>query len=429
MTIPEILLSDAYWPWLMAAAVVGAAVGALAVWALSHPRKSRLRDRNLRLAAELQTEKRLNEERQAVFEQARKQLAESFSALSVRALRDNNEAFLSLAEEQFKRHQQAAGTDLKERHQAIETLMNPVRDALKKTEKQIRAMELERKQAYGGLQKHLEGMAQGQKQLREETSRLVQALRKPEVRGRWGELTLRRLVELAGLVDRCDFYEQEYVSDDEGTYRPDMVIRLPDDREIIVDVKTPLDAYLDALDANNDEDRNKHLARHAKLVRDRIKELSDKKYWAQFKRSPDFVVLFIPGEQYLAAALDVDHTLLEDALGRQIILATPTSLVALLRAIAFSWRQVSVIQNAEAIRSVGEEFYTRVSTLVEHLSNIGKSLDRTVNSYNKAVGSLERSVLPSARRLSDMGISSHKELKELEPVERLPRQPADKETS
>ena len=306
--------------------------------------------------------------------------------------------------------------------------MSPVRDALKKTEKQIRAMELERKEAYGGLQKHLEGMAHGQKQLRDETSRLVQALRKPDVRGRWGELTLRRLVELAGLVDRCDFYEQEHVSDEDGTYRPDMVIRLPDDREIIVDVKTPLDAYLDALDADNDEDRKKHLARHAKLVRDRIKELADKKYWAQFKRSPDFVVLFIPGEQYLAAALDVDHTLLEDALRRQIILATPTSLVALLRAIAFSWRQVSVIKNAEAIRSVGEEFYNRLSTLVEHLSNIGKSLDRTVDSYNRAVGSLERSVLPSARRLSDMGVSSEKELDELQPIERLPREPADKET-
>lgn len=336
MTIPENLFSDAQWLPLAAALAAGFLVGALVSWALNHAQKSRLRDRARRLAADLDTEQRLNEERQAVFEQARKQLGDSFSALSVRALRENNEAFLALAEEQFKRHQQTAGADLKQRHQAIETLMTPVREALKKTEEQIRAMELERKEAYGGVHKHLEGMAQGQQQLRDETSRLVQALRKPDVRGRWGELTLRRLVELAGLVEQCDFFEQEQVSGKDGVYRPDMVIRLPDEREIIVDAKTPLDAYLDALDADNDEDRKKHLTRHAKLVRDRIKELADKKYWAQFKHSPDFVVLFIPGEQYLAAALDIDHTLLEDALRRKIILATPTSLVALLRAIAFS---------------------------------------------------------------------------------------------
>ena len=264
-------------------------------------------------------------------------------------------------------------------------------------------------------------MAKAQEQLQGETRNLVKALRRPEVRGQWGELTLKRLAELAGMVEHCDFEQQLSVDTEQGKQRPDMVVRMPGSREIIVDAKAPMDGYLGAVEAKDDNERGLELRRHARNVRGRVRELSSKGYWQQFPRSPDFVVLFIPGDQFLSSALEVDPKLLEDAMTDKVVLATPSSLVALLRAVAYGWRQEALAENAEHIRTVGEELYERLSIFAEHLGKLGSSLNRSVESYNKAVGSFDSRVLPGARKFIEMGIQSKKDLPEPEPVERLPR--------
>lgn len=389
-------------------AIAAAMLGALICYLFCQRRLLALRGENNVLRSRLEAERELAEQRRQAYIEAREQLAHSFSALSNEALRHNNEAFLRLAQEKLQQFQLQAKSELGERERAIGDLVKPIREALSKTEEQIRLMEKERKEAYGSLHRHLETMASVQQSLQDETRNLVKALRRPEVRGRWGELTLRRLVELAGMVDHCDFYEQESASSEDGLQRPDMIVRMPNGREIIVDAKTPLDAYLSAVEANDDGERQRALQRHADKVRDRVRELARKGYWAQFPRSPDFVVLFIPGEQFLAAAQDVHRNLLEDALRDKIVLATPTSLVALLRAVAFGWRQEAVAEHAERIRELGESLYGRLATFTDHLSRLGKSLGSTVDHYNRAVGSLERQVMPGARRFTELGIESKK---------------------
>jgi DNA recombination protein RmuC len=264
-------------------------------------------------------------------------------------------------------------------------------------------------------------MASTQQQLQGETRNLVKALSRPEIRGQWGELTLKRLAELAGMVKHCDFDQQRSVDNGEGKQRPDMVVRMPGGREIIVDAKAPMDGYLGAVEASEDSERVREIRRHARNVRDRVRELSGKRYWKQFPKSPDFVVLFIPGDQFLSAALEVDPQLLEDAMADRIVLATPSSLVALLRAVAYGWRQESLAENAEQIRIVGEELYERLGNFAEHLGKLGISLNRSVESYNKAVGSFDSRVLPGARKFKDMGIQEKKELPEPDQIERLPR--------
>jgi len=340
------------------------------------------------------------------------QLQQQFTALSAQALRDNSHAFLQLAQESLKQLQMQGSHDLAQKEKAVEDLVKPIRDALEKSEAQMRRIEHERQQTYGALTQHLETMVQTQKLLHGETRNLVQALRRPEVRGQWGELTLRRLVELAGMVEHCDFYEQLQLDTDEGRRRPDMVVRMPDGREIIVDVKTPLDAYLSAIEAPDEETRRRHLEQHARKVRERVRELAAKAYWNQFPRAPDFILLFIPGDQFLAAALDLDHALLEDALRQRVILTTPTSFVALLRAVAFGWRQEQLAANAERIREVGEELYRRLAVFAEHLGRVGKGLDSAVDNYNRAVGSFETKVLTGARRFTELGVSPGKTLDE-----------------
>jgi DNA recombination protein RmuC len=297
-------------------------------------------------------------------------------------------------------------------------MVKPIREALDKTEKQLRLIENERKEAYGSLTRHLHEMAQTQQLLQGETRNLVKALRRPEVRGQWGEMTLKRLAELAGMVEHCDFFEQEHTQTDEGGMRPDMIVRMPDGREIVVDVKTPLDAYLDAVEASDDKQRELDLDRHARNVRNRVRELASKSYWSQFKNSPDFVVLFIPGDQFLSAALEKERDLLEFALQQKVILSTPTSFVALLRAVAYGWRQEILAENADKIREVGEELYKRLATFVEHMGKVGKSLGSSLDHYNKAVGSLERQLIPGARKLAEMGIQSQKTVASLEPLEK-----------
>jgi len=382
---------------------------------------SRLKSENLQLSTSLDTEQRVNSEKIAVMEQAREQLNNTFGAIAGEALRQNNTEFLKLAQENLKQFHIKAEGELALKEKAVADLVHPIHKALEKTESQVREMEKERKQAYGALSKHLETMAESQQELRGETRHLVQALRRPEVRGQWGELTLKRLVELAGMVDHCDFYEQESARSGDTAHRPDMVVRMPDGREIVVDAKTPLDAYIQAVEASDEETRHKELQRHARNVRGRVKELASKQYWHQFKKAPDFAVLFIPGDQFLDAALKLDRQLLEDALQQKIILATPTSFVALLRAVAYGWRQETLAENAEKIRQVGEEMYGRLSTFAEHLTRLGRSLDNSIQSYNKAVGSFDTRILPAARRFSEMGIAAKKPVPEPDQIEHSPR--------
>ncbi len=398
------------------------AIGAAFAYVVLQRRLATAREQTISLQATLEHERRAASEKEQQANTARQQLVDTFAALASDALARNNESFLNLAQENLKQFQVKAQGDLDQKEKSIEALVKPVREALEKTEKQLRQIEHERKEAYGSLTKHLELMAQTQQQLHGETRNLVQALRRPEVRGQWGELTLKRLAELAGMVQHCDFYEQESVRTDEGMLRPDMIVRMPDGREIVVDAKTSLDAYLSAIEAADDSTRNAEYQRHARKVRERVKELAGKAYWSQFKNAPDFVVLFIPGEQFLAAALDHDRDLLEDALRQKVILATPTSFVALLRAVAYGWRQEALAENAEQIRNLGEELYNRMAVFAETFGKIGKSLDSSVAAYNKAVGSFEARLAPAARKFTELGITPKSEIEHPEPIEKSARE-------
>ncbi len=382
---------------------------------------SRLREDNVRLNCQLEAQYQVLEEKSRTLEQAHQQFESAFKSLAGDALKSNSSEFLKLAETNFKILHHRASGELEQREKAVEGMVKPIRDALEKTDQHIRRIEKEREAAFGSLTQHLKFMAQAQEQLQGETRNLVKALRRPEVRGQWGELTLKRLAELAGMVEHCDFEQQPSVTTETGKQRPDMVVRLPGGREIIVDAKAPMDAYLAAVEAQDDAARAQEIQRHARNVRTRIRELASKGYWQQFPQSPDFVVLFIPGDQFLSAALEVDARLLEDAMADKVVLATPSSLVALLRAVAYGWRQEALAENAEHIRSVGEELYERLSTFADHLGRLGNHLTRSVESYNKAVGSFDSRVLPGARKFREMGIQRKKDLPEPEPVERLPR--------
>ncbi len=348
-------------------------------------------------------------------------LEKNFKLVAGEALQRNNQAFLDLANQNLGRFQSEAKGELDKKQQAFAELIKPINEALKKTEEQIREIEKERKESFGSIASHLKHMAEGQQQLETETRNLVNALRRPEVRGRWGELTLKRLAELAGMVDRCDFVEQVHNAGEDGALRPDMVVHLAEDRTLVVDAKTPLDSYIAALEARTPEEREAHLVQHARKVRERIKELASKRYWDQFKTSPDFVILFIPGDQFLSAALDKEHELQEEALRQKVLLATPTSLMALLKVVAYGWRQVALGENAEEIRALAETLHQRIATFAEHMGRMGGALENSVQHFNNAVGSLERQVLPAARRFTELGVQSKKDMPELEPVETTPR--------
>ncbi len=402
-------------------AVASLLIGGLLVQLRAHKKIAELQQKNSALSTAIEMQQSAADEKIEGLEKSRMQLTDTFTALSSEALKNNNEQFLKLAQENLKQFNVQAQGELSKKEQSIEYMVKPIKELLEKTEKQIREIEHDRKEAYGSISKHLESMAQTQQLLHGETRNLVKSLRRPEVRGQWGELTLKRLVELAGMVEYCDFYEQEHTTTDDGNIRPDMIVRMPGRREIVIDVKTPLDAYLDATEASDDQQRDQHLQHHARKVRERIRELASKRYWGQFKQSPDFVVLFIPGDHFLSAALERDSALLEDALKQKVILATPTSLVALLRAIAFGWNQQSITDNAEKIRDLGEDLYKRLCTFTGHMNKVGKSLDNSLEHYNKAVGSFERQVLSGARKFTEMGISANKKLESLEPIEKLAR--------
>ena len=399
--------------------LLSAALSALIMRSRARREKEKLEVISQQLSMQLQLEKERYLEKIETIEESRKQLESSFSTLSQQALQLNNENFLALAKEKLTQFQIQAEANLDKKEKSIETLLKPIQSALKQTEEQIQSIEKDRKESFGSLSQHLKIINETQTDLRLETQNLVHALRRPEVRGQWGELTLKRIAELAGMVDHCDFYEQQLSESNESRMRPDMIVRMPDQRELIIDAKTPLDAYLNATQTTDENSRNNSLTKHARNVRERMRELSSKSYWSQFKNSPDFVVLFIPGEQFLSAALEQDPQLLEDALKNKVILATPTSIIALLRAVAFGWRQIAVAENAEKIRELGEDLYHRLATFAEHLQKLGKNLDSSVEQYNKAMGSLDRQVLTGARKFTELGIEKKKPIPDLKIVENI----------
>jgi len=410
--------------WL--ALAVGLALGALAALLWRARREHSLKIETELLRARPKTEEALSAEREQALSRAREQLQGVFGELARDSLQSNTEVFLQLARERLARQQQDASQALKERETAIESLVQPIREALAKTEAQIQAIERDRIDAFATIKTQMEGIASGQNLLSRETRNLVTALRRPGVRGQWGEITLRRLVELSGMTAHVDFTEQLHQITDSGSaVRPDMVVHMPEHRDIVVDVKTPLEAYLAAVEAQNDEERGSQLRRHAQIVGARVRELSSKQYWSQFERSPDFVVLFLPGDQFLSAALQENPGLIDDSLRQNVMLATPTSLVALLKTVAYGWKQTILADNAAEIRRLGEDLYKRLAVFGEHLGKLGKSLGSSVDSFNKAVGSLEQQVLPAARRFEELGLRVNREIEPIEPVASLARIPRD----
>jgi len=361
------------------------------------------------------------EEQKGLLASARQELADTFKGLASEALQGNNQAFLDLAKNAFATIQTEAKGDLNLRQQSIENLVKPLNEALIRYEGHIALMEKSRQEAYGGLQQHLQTLAYANEQLQRETGNLVNALRAPQVRGRWGEITLKRVVELAGMVAHCDFVEQESVDSGNGRLRPDMIVRLPAGRQIVVDAKTVLSAYLDAREAQDEKSRQAFLRRHASQLRTHMQQLSAKTYWNQFPQAPEFVVLFLPGEQFLGAALDEDHTLIEAGFKQQVVVATPTTLVALLRAVAYGWRQEQLADNAQDMTRLGKDLYDRMAVLADHLGDIGEALGKAVSAYNGAVGSLEARVLPAARKFKELGVSSDKDISTLAGIEQAPR--------
>jgi DNA recombination protein RmuC len=364
--------------------------------------------------------KRLEEER-ALLAHAQDKLKETFQAVAAQALNSNNESFLQLAKSTLERYQTEAKKELEARQTAVATLVDPIKNSLDKVDAQIQELEKARHVAYGTLSEQVKSLIGSQQKLESETSKLVTALRAPNVRGRWGEIQLRRVVEIANMLPYCDFTEQPSVTTSDGRLRPDLIVKLPGGKNVVVDAKAPLQAYLNALEAENDDHRKAHLVAHAKQIREHMTKLSSKAYWEQFQPTPEFVVMFLPGEVFFSAALEQDPVLIEEGVMQRVIPASPTTLIALLRAVAYGWTQVKMARNAQEISDLGKELYERLRTVAVHLENVGKGLDRAVECYNKAVGSMETRVMVSARKFAELGPAVTDEITELEPIEKTTR--------
>ena len=408
--------------------LIGVVIGTAATALYLSRGHSATQGKLLALQAQREAELKSSEEKLALLHKAQSQLQDSFKALSAEALSKNNTDFLNLAKTTLEKYQEGAKGDLDKRQQAIQKTVEPVGKALEKFEERVNNLEERRTKTDAGLKEQLENLAQSQIRLSQTTTGLVNALRKPEGRGRWGELQLRRTVELAGMINYCDFEEQTNVETDAGErLRPDMLIRLPNERRVVVDSKVPLAAYLDALDEADADVKTTQLERHARHIRDHIKGLSQKKYWSQFEHTPEFVVLFIPNEAVFSAALEVDPQLIELGVENRVILATPTTLIALLKAIAYGWQQDAVAREAREISALGKELYERIGVVMGYFSSVGRSLGQVVTHYNKAVNSAESRLLVTARKFEALESSTEETLPDVKVVEQQPTLPKEEE--
>jgi DNA recombination protein RmuC len=373
-----------------------------------------------------QTREMLAEERR-LWEEAQAKLTDTFKAVAGDTLTASSANFLKLAKEAFdKLHLEAKG-ELGQRQEAIQGLIKPLADSLRNFEEHVRVIEKNRAEAYAGLVEQLKASSQIQERLHRETGNLANALKTPKTLGSWGQIALERVVELAGMSEHCDFTREVSVSTEAGRLRPDVVVHLPGGREIVVDAKASFDAYREALAEEKEEKRLQALERHAQQIRTHMTGLAGKNYWQQFERAPEFVVMFIPGESFFAAAVEQDRRLLEDGLEKKVILATPTTLIALLRAVAYGWRQEQITKHAENISNLGRQLYDRMKTLADHLAEVGKGLEKGVTAYNRAVGSLEARVFPSVRRFKELGAATGTDIPVLEPLTLMPRAPEEPE--
>lgn len=375
------------------------------------------------LETELRLAKKSLQDQESYITHIKSQLLDQFKSVSLDSLKENNSTFLSMAQTNFEKLTLENLKNLESKKSEIQSTVNPIFETLNKFEQKISELEKNRIESFTSLFTHFNTIKESQEKLRSETSNLVKALRTPHVRGRWGELQLKRVVEIAGMLEHCDFDQQTSVDTEEGRLRPDMIVKLPGNKSLIVDSKAVIQAYIDFAQSDDESIKRKYLEQHAKHIRDRITELSKKSYWEQFESSPEFVVLFLPGENFFSSALEVDPKLIEDGVSQKVIIATPTTLIALLKAVSYGWKQASLTENALEISQLGKELYKRIFDMKEHFQKVGNQLSSAVDSYNKTVGSFESRVLVTARKFKDLkSIDGNLEIELLEPIEKIPRQ-------